>query len=524
MKVEKIGFGEIDTFSPIFLDYLSGKDALKPFYNYLANLESFKKAIEERSNFSSGFRATLAEVLIDQYSTTNLQEPVKNNIELLKRDNTFTIVTGHQLNIFTGPLYFIYKIVTVINLAKKLKEAYPEYNFIPVYWMASEDHDFKEINHFNLFGNKISWESGQTGPVGRFSTENMIEELNLNGVGKEIDSFLDFYKNQNSLADAHLALVDSLFGKDGVVVVDADDSRLKAEFAPVIKNDIVNCKSNELTENQTNKLTDAGYKSQVFSREINFFYLEDTLRERIVKNENGSYEVLNTNISWSEKELMDEIDSRPEKFSPNVIMRPVYQETILPNLAYIGGPAEVAYWLQLKQVFDHYNTFFPILLPRNFALCLSKSNVKKFNKLNIDTKNLFIPFEQQKKDFIEQLSDNEITLGDEKKDIAKVFESIKNKAAEIDNTLQGFVGSEMAKTMKSIDNIEKRLQKAEEKRHEITLNQLESLLDKLFPNGSLQERHDNFLNFYLNHPNFIEHLKAAFDPLDFSFNILFEDE
>ncbi|MCX2744709.1 bacillithiol biosynthesis cysteine-adding enzyme BshC [Mangrovivirga sp. M17] len=524
MKVEKIGFGEIDTFSPIFLDYLAEKDALKEFYRYSIQLDSFKEAINERSSFSENHRKTLVNVLKKQYSSIDTPEAVTENINSLANNNTFTVVTGHQLNIFTGPLYFIYKIVTTYKLAQKLKEAYPEYNFVPVYWMASEDHDFAEINHFNLFGKQIKWETDQTGPVGRFTTEGMVENLNLNGMGDEIEAFLNFYKKEDTLAKAHLSLVNYLFGKDGVVTIDADHPELKSIFAPIIKEDIFSEKSNELTEKQTGALTDLGYKSQVYSRDINFFYLKDDLRERIVKTDSGDYKTVNEVAQWTKEELSSEIEQHPERFSPNVIMRPVYQETILPNLAYIGGPAEVAYWLQLKLVFDYYDTFFPVLMPRNFALTLNKANVKKYEKLEIGTKQLFIPFEEQKKDFIEKLTENEIKLNEQKKGLAKVFDEIKDKAAEIDKSLQGFVGSEMAKSMKSIDNIEKRLQKAEEKRHEITLNQLESLLNKLFPNGSLQERHDNFLNFYLNHPKFIEHLKSAFDPFDFTFNILFEDE
>ncbi|WP_262710368.1 bacillithiol biosynthesis cysteine-adding enzyme BshC [Mangrovivirga cuniculi] len=196
MKVEKIGFGEIDTFSPIFLDYLAEKDALKDFYNYSIQIDSFKEAINERSSFSDNHRQTLVKVLNEQYSSIDTPQAVTDNINSLADKNTFTVVTGHQLNIFTGPLYFIYKIVTTYKLAQKLKESYPDYNFVPVYWMASEDHDFAEINHFNLFGKQIKWDSDQTGPVGRFSTQGMVNNLNLNGMGDEIEAFLEFYKKK----------------------------------------------------------------------------------------------------------------------------------------------------------------------------------------------------------------------------------------------------------------------------------------------------------------------------------------
>jgi len=279
--------------------------------------------------------------------------------------------------------------------------------------------------------------------------------------------------------------------------------------------------SNELVVKDSKALDAAGYKSQAFSREINLFYLEGNIRERIVK-ENDQFKVLNTDLSFSEAEIIALVERKPELFSPNVILRPVYQETILPNLAYSGGPAEIAYWFQLKSVFEKTNTFFPALLPRTFAMVINKAQAKKADKLELNPADVFKSTNQLKEEFLTKNSNNDFDLTSEKKLLTEFFESLKQKATLIDGSLTGFIGAEGAKSFKSLDTISKRMKKAEEQNNETAMNQIDSLKEKLFPNGSLQERHDNFLNFYLNNPNFINEIMHHFDAFEFKFNILKE--
>ncbi len=366
MKVEQLPFDKVQRFAPIFLDYISDKESLRPFYAERPSVEGIGKILEER-RLSAQHREVLVDVLNEQYADLEAHEAVHQNIEKLKDQKTFTITTGHQLNLFTGPLYFIYKIVTVINACKQLKSQYPDYEFVPVYWMATEDHDFDEINHFNLFGKKYSWESDQTGPVGRFDTSSM-EDL-LKSIAEPIEIFESAYLEGATLADACCRYVNALFEEEGLVVLDADNKELKRLFAPIIEADILTQTANKLVHATNDKMIQAGYKSQAFSREINFFYLQDGLRERIVQK-GDEFTVKDTDYAWDQAALREEIANHPENFSPNVIMRPLYQETILPNLGYVGGPAEVAYWLQLKDVFAHYETSFPVLMPRNFAMVI----------------------------------------------------------------------------------------------------------------------------------------------------------
>lgn len=519
MKLEKVELGETGNFSPIFLDYLKEEEKLKPFYTHPPRISSFKDAISSRS-FKIEKRELLVESLKNQYEHLSIKQVVQNNIESLKNQNTFTITTGHQLNLFSGPLYFIFKIVTVINACKKLKTEYPDHHFVPVYWMATEDHDFEEINHFNLFGRHYQWNTDQKGPVGRFSTDTLHALIDT--IPERVTLFETAYSKGKTLAEATRFFVNELFGEEGLIVVDADNAKLKTSFSTVIKDDLLNNNAHRLVVKTSEELDSNGYKNQGFPREINFFYMEDGLRERIVKKEE-SYEVLNTNLSFSEAELLNLIETSPEKFSPNVIMRPLYQETVLPNVAYIGGPAEIAYWLQLKSVFECYKISFPILMPRIFGLVVNKTSTKRLEKLEIPLKNLFLPIHELKQQYIEEHVEDGIHLVEEKEILREVFEKISKKAERTDKSLKGFVEAECTKTLKSVEHISKRLLKAEEKNQEISVKQLENLKEKLFPGGGLQERKENILNFSINNPDIIQFFINSFDPFDFRFNIIMEE-
>jgi bacillithiol biosynthesis cysteine-adding enzyme BshC len=519
MNLHQIEFEETGRFSSIFLDYINNKESLRQFFNLLPEIDNFRTDAAKR-DFDAGKRKILMKALEEQYSGIETTSTVTENIGALAKNNTFTITTGHQLNIFTGPLYFIYKIIAAINLAKELKRQNPHDHFVPVYWMASEDHDFDEICHFRLFGNKYVWENNEAGPVGKLKTSSMQSLL------ESIPDLPEFvsksYLQSKNLAEATTRIVNDLFGQYGLVIVDADHPELKSLFASVIKDDIINQPVQQLVENATLQLENAGYKGQIFPREINFFYMENGLRERIVKEE-GVYKVLNTSLTFTESELTRLVDGSPEKFSPNVVMRPLYQETILPNLAYIGGPAEMAYWLQLRFVFTHYGVPFPILVPRLFAMVIPRAVTKKMDKTRLGILDLFCDMATLKERIINAGGEKQIDLSDELDELQKLFNSIKEKAGQADKSLEGFVLSEQKKVEKSIDHIQKRIKKAEEQRHEVSINQVRGIMEKLFPNDNLQEREDNFLNFYINNPAFIDELIQKLDPLSLKFNILTED-
>jgi len=521
MQLKKIPFAETHSFTPFFLDYIQQKENLKPYYHHFPSIKNFNDQLNQKENsFPSANRTALVAALQKQYEGIPSVDLVQKNISSLRDTKTFTVTTGHQLNIFTGPLYFIYKIVTVINTCKALKAAYPEYNFVPVYWMASEDHDYDEIKYFRLYGKKYVWATNQTGAVGRFDTSD-LKSL-LNEVPGDISVFKDAYAKQKTLSGAVRYYVNALFGAEGLVVVDADDRTLKASFTDVIQQDILNQVNKPLVDSATTKLEKLGYKTQIHCRDINFFYLDKGLRSRLEKS-GDKYSVLDTDISFSEDEIKKIIQQEPEKFSPNVILRPLYQEMILPNLAYVGGPAEIVYWLQLKNVFDHFTIPFPMLMPRNFALVMDHQVLRKFEKTDLELKDLF-----ENKNFIFnhwvlKHSPRNLTVGEERSQLNNLFEEIQRRAAAVDNTLVAFVGAEHKRALNSLEKIERKILRAEKRLHADKLRQIESVKDDLFPSGSLQERVDNFLNFYQQDSGFIQKLLASFDPFDFNFNVLMEE-
>ncbi|WP_239022830.1 bacillithiol biosynthesis cysteine-adding enzyme BshC [Pontibacter mangrovi] len=520
MKITKIDYAATGAFSKTITDYLCCSGQLQPFYNHFPTLEAFGAQLKEKS-FSQEQRQTLHQALQEQYtSLSDINPKVQQNLDLLLQPNTYTVTTGHQLNIFTGPLYFVYKIITAINTCKQLQEKYPDYNFVPVYWMATEDHDFAEINHFSLFGKAYTWETDQTGAVGRFSTESM--EPLLKELPEAYPVFEEAYRNSKNLADATRAITHALFGEYGLVSIDGDHTELKKALLPVVEQELTGQLSNRLVEETSAQLEELGYKPQVYSREINLFYLTDTLRERIVQ-EDGKYKVLNTDLSYTLEEMLQEAQEHPERFSPNVILRPLYEELILPNLAYIGGGAEVAYWFQLKKLFAKYEVAFPLLMLRNSALYISRSNASRMHKLELQPQDLFQDYQELKKQLSGQLHEEEISLEAQGEAVAAAFAEVEKLAENIDPTLVKAVGAEAQKAANSLQMLEKKISKARDSKHEQTFKQLENLKDKLFPGGTLQERKDNLLTFQTNNPDFIPALAEAFDPLEFKFTILEEE-
>ena len=520
MKLHRIALADTHSFSNFFTDYAERKEQLKPFYGHFPEISNFKSQIASKANFPSKNRDVLAAALERQYGSLKISDKTAHHIQLLKSSKTFTVTTGHQLNVFTGPLFFVYKIVAVINACRELKKAYPEYDFVPVFWMASEDHDYEEIRSFKLYGKKYTWHTEQTGAVGRFNPKS-LEKL-LEEVPGDVNIFREAYLKFPTLADSCRSYVNALFGHEGLVVVDGDDRDLKALFKPVIHEDLFEHTPKKLVEEKNGELTALGYHTQVFARDINLFYLDNGVRARIERH-GDTFRVLDTSIQFSEKELAALIESNPEKFSPNVILRPVYQECILPNLAYVGGPAEMIYWLQLKGIFDHLQLPFPILLPRCFALYMEKHLHVKWEKTGLSIAELFKEKNFLFNHWVLKHTRHDLTLGIELKKLAEMIDSIKERAHAIDTTLEPLVAAESVRMTRSIEKIERKMLKAEKRFHKEKLQQIEAVKDALFPGGGLQERTDNFLNFFQKDPSFINKMIEWLDPFDLRFNVICDD-
>ena len=527
MPSDCISYQKSGYFTKLILDYLDENAALKPLYNRFPSIENFKDQIAEKANnFPIEHRAILVSELEKQYAKTNASQETLKHISLLSQPNTFTVTTGHQLNLFTGPLYFLYKIVSTINLCKELKSKYPEHNFVPIYWMATEDHDFEEINYFYLKGKTIRWNTESTGPVGRLSTEGLDKVFDV--FSKEIGSFINAtqlkilfenaYVKHTNLADATRYLANELFKSEGLVILDGDSEALKKLFIPYAQKELIDQTSFQ-NVSTTNALLEE-YFVQVNPREINLFYIEDTLRERIVL-ENGVYKINNTSIEFSESEILSELENNPRKFSPNVILRPLYQEIILPNLCYIGGGGELAYWLELKSNFETNNITFPMLLLRNSVLLATKKQIEKANNLNLNWSDLFSNQEDLINAKTKELSKFTIDFSEQKEHLRKQFEALHTIANQTDKSFIGAVKAQQTKQLKGLENLEKRLLKAEKRVLSDQLERIISLQNELFPNQSLQERKVNFSEFYLEFgSDLIIKLLEKLKPLSTEFTIL----
>lgn len=528
MKATYLNYSETKSFSPAIIRYLANDPELDRFRSFKADIEGFRQLINGKENTSD--RVILTEVLKEQYSklAESASSEVQNNIDLLLEKNTFTVTTGHQLNIFTGPLYFILKIASTIRLAMELKKNFPEKNFVPVYWMATEDHDFDEINHTFIANKKISWHTEAAGATGRLpmkGIEKAIKEYtSILGISENAEDLKKIitraYTGNSNLADATKELVNSLFEEYGLVILDADHPKLKKEFSSIILDDIIHQHSYKHIIATNKKLEELGIDIQVKPREINFFYLRDGLRERIVFEDN-TFNILNTEIRFTAEELKQEIKEYPERFSPNVIMRPLYQEVILPNLAYIGGGAEIIYWLQLKQNFDFYGVDFPVLLLRNSVLFTSDNLKSKLARLDLSFKDIFKGTEVLKSDWVLNHTSHTLNLSDEWNELSCIFEKIKIRSHKIDPTLGPSTEAVKARLNKAIKNLEGKLIKAEKKNYADALSQIDSIKIKLFPRGGLQERTENFGLFYVKHgKGFIKTIIESLNPLDLKFTIL----
>ena len=499
---EYLPYSQTGKFSKIALDFIDEASELKGFYQHPVSIEGIKSAISERINFNNN-RKLLVEQFQSQYKDLDDCDLVKLNISALLEENTFTICTAHQPNIFTGHLYFIYKILHVIKLSDSLRTDLPEYNFVPVFFMGSEDADLEELNNVVIDGEKYVWDTKQTGAVGRMKVdENLIRlidkisgRLSVEKYGSEIIRLLQecFVKNI-SIEEATFLFVHHLFKQYGLLVLLPDSAALKKEMLSILEDDIFNHTSSGIVTKTSEKLAEK-YKAQAYPREINLFYLKDNLRNRIVPIDDH-FVIHDTDIVFTKDQMKAELQAHPERFSPNVILRGVFQEIILPNIVFVGGGGELAYWLQLKDLFANYKVPFPVLILRNSFLIVDEKYGKLLEKLKISASDLFSGKQTLFDEIVSKESESVLNLEEEKAEIGKVYENIKRLVSRIDTTLEQHTAALQARQLKTLSVLEKKMLRAEKRKFVNQKNQLDKIFSALCPNGGLQERTDNFMLFY----------------------------
>lgn len=492
-------------FSRIVSDYLSQSPLLKPFYRHTADLDGIKASVTARQSFPTN-RVLLVEVLQQQYVGLQVTKKVEANIQLLADKNSFTVTTAHQPNIFTGPLYFIYKILHTVKLADELHTEMPQYKFVPVYYMGSEDADLDELGYVNVGGQKLVWETKQTGAVGRMKVDKALLKLidaiyGQAGVlpfGNELTDLLKrCYTEGKTIQQATLELVNALFGEYGLLVLVPDNAKLKSVFHPVIEKELTEGFSHKAVA-QTIEQLGKNYKVQAGGREINLFYLMDDKRER-VEVQDKKYEVRTLGLSFSKEEILTELKEHPERFSANVILRGAFQETVLPNIAFIGGGGELAYWLELKNVFEAVGIPYPALLLRNSFLVMNKEQAQKWKQLGFTDADLFTEELSLINTLVKRESDNQLNLTRELQQAHDYYAHLRTLTDAVDKTLSEHLIAIEKKAIKRLTELEKKLLRAERIKYDVQQKQITRIKQDLFPKSSLQERVDNFSIHYATH-------------------------
>ncbi len=497
MKViSEIPFSSLPGFPRLFLDYAAGISGLETLYDFRPDQKGYEYAIR-KVQAGSYNRNLLVSVIETQYAHSPEILPL-GLLDNLKQAESCTVTTGHQLCIAGGPAFFVYKIASVIQLAAKLSKMYNA-NVVPVYWMATEDHDIEEIGSVVVFGKKIVWNTQQTGPAGRLSTDDLeqfIEEfaLTLGGSPRAIEiaaMLRRIYTPGKTLANATREFVHWLFG-DKIIVIDPDNAELKKSMAGVFVDELRNSASEKPVLETNRFLENKGYDIQVKPRNINLFHLDGHARNRIERHESGFHFVNDSSKFIEASNLVDEAKSSPENFSPNVVLRPLYQQMLLPNVAYVGGPGELAYWLQYKSMFEAFHVTLPVLQPRFFAIQLSEKDREWLNKNSISIIDLSGDFDELLKRKLAERAGEELSLENEKEILTLLRTTIAEKAALADSTLRAFADAEMKKAEEALRVVEVRMMRALKQRDEVFTGQLRKLRDRIFPDNTLQERVENF--------------------------------
>ncbi len=501
-------------FNRLLSDYAADLPALRAFHSGFPNKDNFTSRIENRQKtFSPAQRTLLCSVLEEQMSGGSLHQAQRENLNKLKQDNCFSVSCGHQLSIAGGPQYMAFKILSTLKLAEELKGIFPEMEFVPIFWLAGEDHDLEEILSFRFFSQPYRMELEGTGAVGRLSCKGIAEQLQV--IKDFPDEMSRAYDQEDNLAMASRHWLQQYFGEKGLLILDPDRTDLKASFLPEMLKEFSSGQVKQLMEEETKKLETLGYEAQLHPRELNLFYLNGNTRTRLIHRD-GGIALLEGELKWSLEEAITHFTEHPEELSPNACLRPLYSQKILPDAAFIGGPAEIAYWLQLKSTFDYHGIFFPLLIPRFSALLLPENRAARMEKLGIQPEELFEDEARLRRKLA--LGDKEIPAPS----LRDSFSGLLAFAAAEDASLVPALEAEISRMENMADGMAKRIRKAAEKKAETAVKQLENLLEFCFPQGGLLERSESWLSLLVQNPSCLDEIYSAMSALDFRFQVLLQ--
>ncbi len=529
MKTYTLPLSATKSFSQLVNDYLTKDSFFENRGGSIWTEQQWQEALEAKGSFfKTEKRLLLIDVITKQYESLNLRSP-QRQIDLLKEGNTFTVCCAHQPNLMGGPMYTIVKIAATIALAKKLSTQFPKFNFVPVYYIGSEDHDVQELNHLFIQNDKIEWNVDTKGAFGSSPCEGSAEilqqiqdKLAQHPFTPTLYTILsNAYASKNTMAQASFTLMHELFKEQGLLCLDANNHALKESFVPVIQEELF-CETAHNTLEQDRKNWELKYPIAVEFRPINLFYLDANKRSRIIRNTDASFTTADGSMHWSEEELRNLTKTKPEAFSPNAVLRPVYQEWILPNIAFVGGGSEVAYWKQVYPIFEKYKTPYPAVQLRNSISFIDTKFEKRTAQLAYTWEKWFLEEEQLIQEIIAK-------SGIEWSKESALFQSLSNaletKSASIDKGLETATGAAIAQINKAMEGLEKKWTQAIKRKEEDQINAIKKGKQHLQPNGILQERRESFLPFIAKYGfDIIPQLITAFENSDSSKFLLINPE
>jgi bacillithiol synthase len=501
----QFNLSEIDFLSSATRAFVTNQEDLKNLFGEKHPFYDIEGAISGKLNFEVAKRKVLTKELNDQYNNIGVDSnhPIRAVIKSLDSANTFTVTTGQQLHPCLGPVFVFYKIMDVINISEDLKVKYPQYNFVPVFWMASEDHDYEEIKKINIFNHEFIWDTNQSGAVGSYKNQNfelffnqILSQVNLNEYNiQKIKEIQSIYESSETFAVATARLVHQFFGDKGLIVIDADSKEFKRLFQKEMIKDIIQKENEKAFNDFSKKIESKKFSLQLSVRPINFFYLDKGIRNRIELMDK-KYVVKDTNIDFSEDELLNLIENNPEKLSPNAALRPLYQESILPNILYVGGNAEVNYWLQLKEVFVINRISPPKLNLRSSYWIINKSVQKWLDDNQIKSVDMLKNQDMRERHQLLHESESLYPM------FLKEFETFKQKITDYSSQHQLHEFHQLVDKSKELEKVIKKLDSQFHKQqNELNISKVEKL-DKIhyqyFNLSKNQERSISFLEFLIN--------------------------
>lgn len=509
MSDQAVSFREIPRTSRIFEDFLYDSERVARFYHGLGSASLASRAAEvARGDFR---RSEVVDILIEQNRAAGAGEATLENLERLRQSDSVVVITGQQAGLFTGPLYTLYKALTAIKLAERMREE--GVNAVPMFWIASEDHDFAEVNHCRVVGRSGQLQTitytacapKEGKPVGHVklceeiegNIAELLEALPESEFIPQLEADLRAaYQPGVDFAEAFGRLVMRLLGKYGIALINPLDDRLKA-IAGAIYRDAMG-RAREFAARlvaESGKLEDAGYHAQVHTSPdaVPLFMLDEGRRTALVRGEDGSYQLKGTEKRFAEAEMMDIVSRCPGCFSPNVTLRPIVQDFLLPTAVYIGGPAEIAYFAQLRAGYEVLGRTEPVVMARASLTLIEKRHAKTMEKHGIEFKDLFAGPEAVLSKVVEQSLDagTAAVFDETERVFEEQLEKLRASLAAVDPTLADALKGGREKIFYQLNNLRTRFVHNRARRDETTRGQIERLFTILYPNKNLQEREIN---------------------------------